>query len=87
MHIVVAYDVEQDRRRTKIMNTLKDFGLRVQYSVFECELTQQRLSDLRDRLRRLIDPRRDRVHIYPLCDTCFFRSESLGKEIRSSQPL
>ena len=42
MQFVVAYDIRQDRRRNKVMNTLKDFGLRVQYSVFECELTARR---------------------------------------------
>jgi CRISPR-associated protein Cas2 len=80
MHFVVAYDIVKDRRREKVMNTLKNFGLRVQYSVFECELTMGKLDELRERLRTLIDPRRDRVHIYPLCDACFFRSESLGLE-------
>ena len=81
MHFVVAYDVEQSRRRTKIMNALKDFGLRVQYSVFECELTPARAAELSERLRKLIDPRHDRIHIYPLCDACFFRSESFGRTI------
>jgi CRISPR-associated protein Cas2 len=74
--------VVKDRRREKVMNTLKNFGLRVQYSVFECELTTGKLEELRERLRTLIDPRRDRLHIYPLCDACFFRSESLGLEGR-----
>ena len=82
MNFVVAYDIVRDRRREKIMNTLKDFGLRVQYSVFECELTAARLDELREKLRTLMDPRRDRIHIYPLCDACFFRSESLGLEAR-----
>ena len=82
MHFVIAYDVVKDRGSEKVMNTLKNFGLRVQYSVFECELTTKRLGELRERLRTLIDPRRDRVHIYPLCDACFFRTESLGLEAK-----
>ena len=82
MHYVVAYDIVQDRRREKVMNALKDFGLRVQYSVFECELTSGRLDVLRQRLHKLIDLRRDRVHIYPLCEACFFGAESLGQDAR-----
>ncbi len=78
MHYVIAYDIEKDRRRNRVMSALKDFGLRVQYSVFECELTQGRLDLLLERLEPLIDPRRDRLHVYPLCDACFFRSQSLG---------
>jgi CRISPR-associated protein Cas2 len=85
MHFVVTYDIVQDRRREKVMNTLKNFGLRVQYSVFECELTPQRASQLFEKLRPLIDPRRDRIHMYPLCDTCFFRSQALGKEGNESR--
>ena len=36
--IVVSYDIPDDRRRLRLANTLKDFGIRVQYSVFECRL-------------------------------------------------
>jgi CRISPR-associated protein Cas2 len=82
MHFVVAYDIVQDRRRTKVMNTLKNFGLRVQYSVFECELSAPRADELLQRLRSLIDPRRDRIHMYPLCDACFFRSQSIGRDMK-----
>jgi len=68
MHFVVAYDIVPDRRREKVMNTVKDFGLRVQYSVFECDLTMQPAYRLLEWLQTLIDPRRDRVHLHPLCD-------------------
>lgn len=54
-------------------------GNRVQDSVFECELTGVRLSEVKDRLGKLIDRPTGRVHIYPQCETCFFRSESMGK--------
>jgi CRISPR-associated protein Cas2 len=84
MHFVIAYDIEQDRRRNKVMSALKDYGLRVQYSVFECELNSPRLSELRGRLESLIDRRKDKVHIYPMCDACFFRSESLGLDRKDS---
>lgn len=78
MHFVIAYDVEENKRRNKVMSALKDYGMRVQYSVFECDLDTRRLDALRERLEALIDRRKDRLHIYPMCDACFFRSESLG---------
>ena len=56
--------ISSDRRRAKVMNTLKDFGLRVQYSVFECELTAARAAELRNQLHDLMDRRTDKVHIY-----------------------
>ena len=79
MHFLVAYDVEKDKRRTKVMNVLKDVGVRVQYSVFECELTAARADELKERLRKLIDARHARLDFYPMCDARFFRSESLGR--------
>lgn len=80
MHFVIAYDIEQNRRRRKVMEALKDYGLRVQYSVYECELDPARLKVVRERLAALIDKRADKVHIYGLCEACYFRSESLGRE-------
>ena len=81
MHFVIAYDIEQDRRRSKVLSALKDYGERVQYSVFECDLDPTRLRALRERLEGLIDRKRDKLHIYPLCAACYFRSESLGKDV------
>jgi len=40
MHVLIIYDIKNDRLRTKISNTLKDWGLeRIQYSVFIGDLT------------------------------------------------
>ncbi|RJP64442.1 MAG: CRISPR-associated endonuclease Cas2, partial [Candidatus Abyssobacteria bacterium SURF_17] len=32
----VSYDVSNNKKRSKIADILKDYGHRVQYSVFEC---------------------------------------------------
>ncbi|MGV2391312.1 MAG UNVERIFIED_CONTAM: CRISPR-associated endonuclease Cas2 [Microcystis novacekii LVE1205-3] len=47
MYFVVSYDISDDKRRTKIHNTLKSYGQRVQYSVFECDLTDTQYAKLR----------------------------------------
>jgi len=52
---VVSYDVPDDRRRTRLAKILKDFGARVQYSVFECLLEDEQVDALRKRVERLID--------------------------------
>ena len=38
MFILVTYDIKDDKKRNKVCNILKDYGNRVQYSVFECYL-------------------------------------------------
>lgn len=41
---IVAYDISDNRRRTKISNRLMDFGLeRIQYSIFWGKLLQSEL--------------------------------------------
>ncbi|MBE2235501.1 MAG: CRISPR-associated endonuclease Cas2, partial [Anaerolinea sp.] len=59
MLIVVSYDVVNDRRRAKVHKMLKNFGTRVQYSVFECQLDAKELKRLQKRLRPLIDLKED----------------------------
>ena len=68
MFIVISYDIPDDRRRTKVMKALKDFGRHVQYSVFECELKREDYQRLRQRLKALVNPRQDNVRFYTLCE-------------------
>lgn len=78
MLIIVSYDVPNDRRRTRLAHALKDFGERVQYSVFECRLDLDQLESLRRRLQTLIDPEEDRLRIYRLCQECIGKVEIQG---------
>jgi CRISPR-associated protein Cas2 len=66
MFIVISYDIPDDRRRTKVMKALKDFGQHVQYSVFECDLKRDDYARLRQRLKKLVNPRQDNVRFYVL---------------------
>jgi CRISPR-associated protein Cas2 len=78
MLILLSYDVRDDRRRTRLAHTLKDFGERVQYSVFEFQLDDKALDRLRTRVSRLIDPKEDSVRIYRLCRDCGHNVEIQG---------
>jgi len=79
MRYVVAYDIEEDRVRTRIAAVLGGYGTRVQKSVFECNLEQDAL----DRLTRALSeelsaaPGGD-VRIYRLCADCYGASVGLG---------
>ncbi|MBA3530537.1 MAG: CRISPR-associated endonuclease Cas2 [Ardenticatenales bacterium] len=77
MFVVVSYDISDDRRRLKVLNTMKDFGKRVQYSVFECVLNDPQLTRLQERLGYLIEPQEDKVHFYYLCEKCVQKMERL----------
>ena len=47
---VIAYDIPDDKRRTKIHKVLLGFGKWTQYSLFECFLSRKDLILLRSKL-------------------------------------
>ena len=82
MFVVVVYDISDDRRRTRLHDVLKNFGTPVQYSVFECILDAKRLKQMKKAVRRVIKPRRDRVRLYYLCQSCLAKTEvTSGPEV------
>jgi CRISPR-associated protein Cas2 len=70
---MVSYDIVGDRRRTKVLKFLKDFGERVQLSVFECDLDDAMYHSMKAGLEELIDPKQDRARYYRLCQACIKR--------------
>jgi len=66
--IVISYDIPDDKRRTKVMKALKDFGQHVQYSVFECNLRREDFKRLRERLKTLVELKQDNIRFYTLCE-------------------
>ncbi|MCA1229826.1 CRISPR-associated endonuclease Cas2 [Saccharopolyspora sp. 6M] len=62
---LIAYDIPDDPRRTRIAKTLETYGDRVQYSVFIVDLRPAKLLRLRATLNTLIDHHADSVLI---CD-------------------
>lgn len=66
---MVAYDISDDRRRRRVHGILKDYGARVQFSVFECRLSATQLAMLRGRLSAELESG-DSVRWYPLCAWC-----------------
>ena len=83
MFIVVSYDISHTRRRNRLHRTLKDFGDRVQYSVFECVLAPKDAKRLQTAVRREIRDD-DHVRYYHLCEHCARQVVALGGVI--SQP-
>lgn len=63
---LVAYDISDSKRLTRIHRYLKGLGIPLQYSVFLLYLTPLQRKQVIFRLQRLIDPRADDVRIYPL---------------------
>lgn len=80
MYIVVCYDISDDKRRTKIHKVLKSYGQWMQFSVFECNLSEPQYAKLRSRLSKLIKPEQDSIRFYFLCRCCQDKVERIGGE-------
>ena len=71
MLILVTYDVatthpEGRRRLRRVATACKNYGQRVQKSVFECLVGPEQEVLLREALLSIVDPSEDSLRIYPL---------------------
>lgn len=80
MYVVVTYDIPEDKRRTKIHSILKSYGQWMQYSVFECSLSDTQYAKMRSRLSKVIKPDQDSIRFYFLCGCCQGKVERIGGE-------
>ncbi len=77
---VVAYDISDNRRRTRVHKILSGFGKWTQYSVFECFLSEKERVMLMEKLRKVLRAEEDSVRFYPLCAACVAKVETVGSE-------
>jgi CRISPR-associated protein Cas2 len=73
MWIIVAYDVRTDeakgrKRLRRVAQVCKDFGQRVQKSIFECQVDDMKFEELRRRLLREINDEEDNLRLYRLTE-------------------
>jgi len=70
MLIIVAYDIADPKRLGLVARLCADYGLRVQYSIFECRLNQKDFNRFWEDLKAIIEPEFDRVVAYKVCAEC-----------------
>jgi CRISPR-associated protein Cas2 len=58
---LIAYDIPDDRRRTKLAKVLGKFGDRLQFSVFVTDVSPARLMRMKDEISDIIDNSADSV--------------------------
>jgi CRISPR-associated protein Cas2 len=78
MFVMISYDVVEDKKRLKLMKFLKDFGDRVQKSVFECNLSPKTYERVKSGVEEIINKRKDRVRYYRICKGCVDKVEISG---------
>ena len=85
MYILVTYDVDTvsekgQKRLRRVAKICKNYGQRVQNSVFECEVTESQFILLKENLREVIDANLDSIRLYHLNKNKIHGVETLGKE-------
>lgn len=75
---LIAYDIPNDKRRTKIHKTLCGFGKWTQYSFFECFLDEKERITLEYRLKNILNEQEDNVRIYHICANCQAKTQTIG---------
>ena len=71
MDILVTYDVNTEtkegrRRLRKVAEVCKNYGQRVQYSVFECRVNEMQYETFQARLLKIMNKETDSIRFYRL---------------------
>ena len=88
MRYVISYDIESDRTRRKLAKLLQGYGVRIQYSVFECNLTDKRFQKLYKEIFQLTSGKSDgSVRFYSICKNCEDKIVTIGKPLNELKML
>lgn len=85
MIVLITYDITDDKRRTKVHDFLKDFGLNTQKSVFECDIDEAGIKLIRIYCKDNLDLARDSVRIYKICNRCINKVVISGLGLKVTQ--
>jgi CRISPR-associated protein Cas2 len=81
MNMIVAYDIADPKRLARIAKIMKDYGVRVQKSIFEVTARGGVFAQMRRRVEAVIVPAEDGVKYFPLCEKCAGNVEIIGQGV------
>lgn len=82
----ISFLSPQYKARNQVVKLLESIGTRMNYSVFECMLTDIQYRRMCNQLEKIVVRREDWVNIYPLCTECFARIEYIPP-IKKKEPV
>ncbi|MBR2214450.1 MAG: CRISPR-associated endonuclease Cas2 [Selenomonadaceae bacterium] len=88
MQYLICYDISENKVRNKVMKYLEGFAWRIQYSVFSCETTEQRMVFIKQKLLELTAAsEKCMLLITPMCHACQGKVWSKGEPLESAPRL
>lgn len=85
MLTLVAYDISDPKRLSRVAKVCEDFGVRVQYSIFECRLDEDEFIDFWLKLLEEIDETEDRLVAYKIDARCAKETVTAGTMVCSEK--
>jgi len=79
MYVLLVYDVEE-KRVAKALKLCRQYLNWIQNSVFEGELTEGKLKELKIKLKKVLDIETDSVLIFTMREKKAFKKEVIGQE-------
>ena len=78
MIVLVCYDISNPRRIRRKAKIIKEYGTRVQKSIFEVSLSQKSFLVMVRRIKKELNLDIDGVKFFPLCGECDKRNDIIG---------
>ncbi|MBI4766064.1 MAG: CRISPR-associated endonuclease Cas2 [Deltaproteobacteria bacterium] len=85
MITLITYDITDPKRLNAMRQFLKEFGLRTQKSVFECDIDEEAIRQIRFYCKDQLDLDNDSVRIYRICSRCINRVIISGQGLKVTQ--
>lgn len=85
MLTLVGYDISDPKRLARIARVCEDFGVRVQYSLFECRLEEPDFQNFWLTLLGEIDEKADRIVAYKIDARCAKETLTAGTMVCSEK--
>jgi CRISPR-associated protein Cas2 len=80
INMVIAYDIAHSRRLKRIARVMKDYGTRVQKSIFIADIDPLLFARMRYRAEQEMVLEEDAVKYFPLCDRCSDTLIAIGRD-------
>lgn len=79
---IVAYDIGDPRRLKRVAKCCGRYGVRIEKSVFESRLGNERFSEFWRELCGLAEPDEDSLVAIPVCAACEAGIQTAGRVVR-----
>jgi len=85
MLTLVGYDVADPKRLARVARICEDYGVRVQYSIFECHLEEKEFEEFWLKICCEINDGEDRLVAYKIDARCARETQTAGAMVCSEK--